>query len=357
LDQESATDPKATVLAGRYKILRTLGRALQLLGLMTTSGDVAAVRHTLKSSDARARSGAIEYLDNLLKGQVRKRVMVLIEEMPLDERIRKGNAIYGTRVRDVEDTLVQLIHDEDESIASAAMLLIEAHRLWSLAGDLEYVLSHRDVHDLHVFEASSWALAASRMPADRRRDLWQEALPSVELADRLRRMPLFTFTSVDELFRLARVGRQVRYETGHVLYERGAAPASFELVLDGQLEPVSAARCDANAVLWDVTPREVPRAVERLRLTTSPRNARSFLALDTLLKPQRVYRFLCRVQCLRASPLVPRPGSPTTNRGGLSLQDPDPCGGAALLAAPVDPEHAFLELRYRASSTPLHARR
>jgi hypothetical protein len=73
------------------------------------------------------------------------------------------------------------------------------------------------------------------MPAERRRDVWQEALPSVELADRLRRMPLFTFTSVDELFRLARVGRQVRYEPGHVVYERGAAPASFELVLDGQV--------------------------------------------------------------------------------------------------------------------------
>jgi len=66
--------------------------------------------------------------------------------------------------------------------------------------------------------------------------LWQEALPSVELADRLRRMPLFDFTSVDELFRLARVGRQVRYEAGHVMYERGAVPASLQFVLDGQVQ-------------------------------------------------------------------------------------------------------------------------
>ena len=41
-----------------------------------------AVRQTLTSADPRARSGAIEYLDNLVKGQVRTRVMVLIEEMP-----------------------------------------------------------------------------------------------------------------------------------------------------------------------------------------------------------------------------------------------------------------------------------
>jgi AAA family ATP:ADP antiporter len=223
----------ARALTEKYE--RTLGRVFQLVGLMTESGDVAAVRHTLRSADARARSGAIEYLDNLLKGQVRKRVMVLVEEMPLDERIRRGNAIFGTRVRDVEDTVAQLMHDEDETIASAAIMLIEANRMWSLAGDLEYVLSHRDVRDFHVFEASSWALAASRMPSDRRRDLWQEDLPSVELADRLRQMPLFDFTSVEELFRLARVGRQVRYEPGHVLYERGAVPASLQFVLDGQI--------------------------------------------------------------------------------------------------------------------------
>ncbi len=214
---------------------RTFSRTLQLLGLMTPSGDMAAVRHTLKSSDPRARSGAIEYLDNLLTGQVRKRVMVQVEEMPLDERIRKGNAIFGTRVRDVDDTLAQLIHDEDESIASAAILMIESSRRWALAGDLEYVLEHRDVRDLHVFEAASWALAASRMEAERRRDLWQEALPSVELADRLRRMPLFAFTSVDELFRLARVGQQARHEPGHVMYERAAAPASLQFLLDGQV--------------------------------------------------------------------------------------------------------------------------
>ncbi len=231
---------------------RMLGRALQLLGLMTTTGDVAAVRHTLKSTDARARSGAIEYLDNLVKGQVRKRVMVLVEEMPLDERIRRGNAIYGTRVRDIEDTLAQLMHDEDESIASAAILLIEANRLWSLAGDLEYVLSHRDVRDFHVFEASSWALAASRMAVDRRHDLWQEALPSVELADRLRRMPLFDYTTVDELFRLARVGRQVRYEPGQAMYERGAAASSLQFVLDGQVVcegPAGRRELDAPAAL------------------------------------------------------------------------------------------------------------
>ncbi len=113
------------------------------------------------------------------------------------------------------------------------MLLVEERGLWSLADDLEHVLAHRDVRDQDVFEAASWALAANRVKAEKRKQLWQEPLPAVELADRLRRVPLFDFTHVDELFRLARLGRQVRYEPGRVLYERGEPVASIQFLLDG----------------------------------------------------------------------------------------------------------------------------
>ena len=75
-----------------------------------------------------------------------------------------------------------------------------------------------------MFEAASWALAAQpRARPSGAEQLWQEPLPAVELADRLRRVPLFDFTHVDELFRLARLGRQVRHEQGRTLYERGEA--------------------------------------------------------------------------------------------------------------------------------------
>ena len=232
-------DPKSLLARALLeKHLRAMNRTLTLLGLIHGPEDVAAVRHALQTKDSRLRSRAIEYLDNLLEAEARRRVMILIEEMPAEERIRKGNVIYRTRTRDVEDTLAQLLHDEDQSIASAAILLVEEKGLWSLAGDLEHVLAHRDVRDQHVFEAASWALAANRV-ADRRRQLWQEPLPAVELADRLRHVPLFDFVAVHELFRLARLGRQVRYEKGQALYQRGATVNSVQFLLDGKVTATS----------------------------------------------------------------------------------------------------------------------
>jgi len=245
---------------------RRLGRTFQLLGLINTPSDIAAVRHSLSDSDPKVRSRGIEYLDNLLSGDVRKRVMILVEDMPADERIRKGNVMYRTRVRDVEDTVAQLLHDEDESIAAAAVLLVESRGMWQLADDLEHLLAHRDARDQHVFQAASWALAAHRMPADRRRQLWQEPLPSVELADRLRRLPLFEYTQVNELFRLARLGRQARFEAGRVLYQRGDQPRTVQFVLDGT---VSATGGDGVAEIAAPAPLAVEEVLEGSPMTAT----------------------------------------------------------------------------------------
>jgi CRP-like cAMP-binding protein len=74
------------------------------------------------------------------------------------------------------------------------------------------------------------------MPPERRRQLWKEPLPTVVLVDILRRLPLFDFTSVDELFRIAALGAQVRHEAGRILYARGTAPSTLQFVLDGHVE-------------------------------------------------------------------------------------------------------------------------
>jgi CRP-like cAMP-binding protein len=96
------------------------------------------------------------------------------------------------------------------------------------------VLAQRDPRDWYCFEAASWALAAQRMPVERRRQLWQEPLPAVELACRIRELPIFAFSSVDELFRVAGLGRQIRHEAGRVIFERGAPPDTLQFLLDGR---------------------------------------------------------------------------------------------------------------------------
>ncbi|MGE0043225.1 MAG: Npt1/Npt2 family nucleotide transporter [Vicinamibacterales bacterium] len=214
---------------------RAVNRMFLLLGLVHPPQDIAAVRRALARRDPRGRSSAVEYLDNLLAGDTRRRVMLLVEDLPAEERIQKGNVLHRTRVRDVEDTLAQLIHDRDQVVAAAAIQFVEAHGLWALADDVEQALARRDAADWFVFEAASWASAAARLTPGRRQSLWQEPLPAVEVAERLRHVPLFAFASAAELFRVAALGRQARLERGRQLYEAGQPVDTVYVLLEGRL--------------------------------------------------------------------------------------------------------------------------
>jgi ATP/ADP translocase/HEAT repeat protein/CRP-like cAMP-binding protein len=227
--------PRTTLLARAIeeKLARTRDRAFRLLGLVHSPKDIASARAAIEHGDARTRASALEYLDNALSGPIRKRVVLMLEDAPPDEKVRRVNVLLKTRVRSVEETLLSLVNDEDPVVASAAIDLVEERGLWDLAPDIEHVFAHRDVSDRYVFEAASWTLAAHRMPDALRRSRWLEPLPIVELAEILRRVPLFSSVSVDELFRVAAVGRQVRLEPGHILYQEGVPPAEVQFLLDG----------------------------------------------------------------------------------------------------------------------------
>ena len=147
---------------------RSVDRVYRLLGLIFPWRDVAVARRGMEG-DARAHARASEYLDNLLGGPLRRWLMPLLEDAPLEEKAQKANALLRTRVRDPEDTLAQLVHDGEEALAAAAIHRVEEKGLWRLADDLEHVLEHRPARDRLVFESASWALAAHRMPAEARR--------------------------------------------------------------------------------------------------------------------------------------------------------------------------------------------
>jgi ATP/ADP translocase/HEAT repeat protein/CRP-like cAMP-binding protein len=219
----------------QQKMRRARNRIYQLLALIFPPADIAAAEWTLTHGEPRTRASASEYLDNLFTGRIRKMVMPIVEDLPEEERVRRANVLIRTRPRDLEETLLNLINDDDQTISACAIDMAREERLWALAGDIEHVLAHRNVRDWYVFEAASWALAEQRMAPERRRALWVEPLPSVVLVAQLRRLPLFASVSIDELFRIASGSRQVRHEAGTTLLEDRAVPEMLHVLLDGEV--------------------------------------------------------------------------------------------------------------------------
>jgi hypothetical protein len=271
--------PDNTLLARalREKMLRARSRVYLVLGLLYPWKDISAARWTIEHGDAKARSSAIEYLDNVLAGPFRKRLLPIFEDMSLEERVRRGNSLLNTRIRNVEETLLQLINDDDQVVAASAIHLAAQTGTWSLASDIEYVLEHRDARDWYVFEAASWALAEHRMPAERRRALWLEPLPAVEFASRLSALPLFARTSVDELFRLAGASQQLRHEPGKVLYSEATMPRSVQFLLDGTV--TLTARTGESVAATPPAPLAFDEAVQGLPMDQTVRTSDTCVTL------------------------------------------------------------------------------
>jgi AAA family ATP:ADP antiporter len=247
--REPPTQGTLLVRALDERLERAIDCLYRLLGLLYNTDHVAAARYTIEHGDARRRAAAVEYLDNLLKGAVRKRVLPILEETSDAGKLRHAYVALQTRPRDLEDTLARVLHDDDPVFAAAAVHLIVQRRLWALTGDIEYVLGHQSADGHLAVDAASWALRIHRAG----RPAASEPLTIVELAHRVRLIPLFEFVSVDELFRVAAAGEEAHHPAGRELFHPGAAPDHMEFLIEGavqMIQPSGATReIDAPAVL------------------------------------------------------------------------------------------------------------
>src|SRR5262249_25506320 len=113
-----------------------------------------------------------------------------------------------------------------------------------------------------------------------------------------------------------------------------------ELFLDGQLSaPIS---CGAvgpfNVALWDITDDTAPSPFRAFSFTTPTRNRRTLFTTGAVPAPRRHYRLVAAVTQYRPTTIAgPVTQGPITIQGGLNFDDADPCPGANLMGASVDP--------------------
>jgi AAA family ATP:ADP antiporter len=226
------------------KLHRTLDRLYRLLGLLQPAEDFDAVRNAIEHGDPRRRAAALEYLDNVLGATVRKRVLPLLDESPMADKVRHALQVLSSRPRGVEDTLAQLVHDDDHVVAACAVQFVTEQRLPALDDDLKYAAEHVSKVRRWVAEVARRALVgrtAATVPAE------SASLSVVELVAKLRTIPVFAFVWVDELFRLAEAGQETRYAAGRSLVA-GAAKPDIHLLVDGTVHVTTdTGACDVTA--------------------------------------------------------------------------------------------------------------
>jgi ATP:ADP antiporter, AAA family len=119
-------------------------RVLRLLSLIYPPEDIGSATIALQSGNQAKQAQAIEFLDNLLTGDVKRHVFPLFDDPPATKRFEKLLALLGLRSFDGETALRELLKQDDIWLKAAAVWEIGLRGLREFRGELQEYLNSKD---------------------------------------------------------------------------------------------------------------------------------------------------------------------------------------------------------------------
>ena len=145
-DESDDSMTKGSLLheALRENMERERERVLRLLSLIYHPQDIRSAGVALQSSSPAKQAQAIEFLDNLLTGDIRRHVFPLFDDAPGTERFRQFLVFLGLNSFDVETALHELLQQDDVWLKAATLWEIGLRRLPDFRDELKHYINSKD---------------------------------------------------------------------------------------------------------------------------------------------------------------------------------------------------------------------
>jgi len=135
----------ALARAPRESMDQEVERIFRLLGLLYPKHDLHSACVGVQSSDPVAHDNAIEFLDNILKPQLRGLLVPLLDSgVSASERIRLASRAAGVRVESREQAVRALLLSEEPWLKSCGAYAVGTLGLRELEAELDLCLEHAD---------------------------------------------------------------------------------------------------------------------------------------------------------------------------------------------------------------------
>src|SRR6266478_3750465 len=140
---ESGEDPVARALT--ESIRQELERIFRLLGLLYPHLDIHSAYLGLQSKNVSVHDNALEFLDNVLKPQLREMLVPLLDgKITVHERARLAQRLVHTKIENQEQAVVALVTCDDPWLRSCGAYAIGTLGMRSLEGELNRCLNDAD---------------------------------------------------------------------------------------------------------------------------------------------------------------------------------------------------------------------
>ncbi len=95
------------------KLDESLERIFRMLALIYPQQDIYNSYYYITQGDQNERANAIEYLDNLLPGDLKVPLLPILDDIPLDHKVRQGRALFNLQRLTRKEALKNLLNDGD----------------------------------------------------------------------------------------------------------------------------------------------------------------------------------------------------------------------------------------------------
>jgi len=211
-----------------------------LLELLLPPSDVRAAQCSLASGDGLLRARALEYLDNTLSGSLRRMILEVIDDAPIDDKLRRAAQLLDIRLDSVEETVGRLLatepNQDPQGVAPVVGSILAAVTggLSALRPAVEHLAETSE--DPLVRETAGWALACTWGAGGERGGLVSPVMTRVEMVVFLQGVDLFSFCTAEQVLQVAAISSECSFAAGAVVYRRNQSPDALYCVVEGRVE-------------------------------------------------------------------------------------------------------------------------
>jgi AAA family ATP:ADP antiporter len=138
-----ADDPLVAGL--RQSMDEDVERIFRLMGLLFPNYDLHSAWFGLRSSSGTVRANALEFLDNVLRPELRNLIVPILDsQVTIGERVALANRVVGTAVTSREEAVEAMARSDDPWLKACAAYAIGTLRMHELAGELRRWLDDPD---------------------------------------------------------------------------------------------------------------------------------------------------------------------------------------------------------------------
>lgn len=111
----------------REKIDQNLERMFRILGLRYSQKDIYGAYLGIIGDQKQLRASAIEFLDNVLKQEVKRYLFPIFDTVTVEVKIRKGQELFGVNLSDHEASMKYILDGGDSWLRACAIFSLKGH--------------------------------------------------------------------------------------------------------------------------------------------------------------------------------------------------------------------------------------